>query len=121
MIAHEDHARTMTLRQQDRERDEEMPVNSLSERLAYWASRRPTAPFLIDAASGTTLTYEQTFRAIQTLQHAWGDTPHCIWLALDAGAANAIIWLSALLGGHALVPVAPQATASEIQQIAQQF
>ncbi len=95
--------------------------NIIFERLAYWATYQPASPFLIDAATDATLTYEQAFRAVQMVQHAWGSEPRRIWLAFDAGIPSALVWLSALTGGHMLVPSASESTVLEVRQIAQQF
>ncbi len=93
----------------------------LHEQLRFWATIRPQAPFLIDAETGVTLTYEQSFAACQALRGALGATPRSILLALPDGIANAIVWLSALTGGHTLVPVAPDTPAQEARRVTDLF
>jgi acyl-CoA synthetase (AMP-forming)/AMP-acid ligase II len=50
-----------------------------------------------------------------------GDTPRCLVLALPGGIANAVVWISALSGGHQLVPMSQDATSEEKALIAQKY
>jgi acyl-CoA synthetase (AMP-forming)/AMP-acid ligase II len=50
-----------------------------------------------------------------------GDTPRCLVLALPGGIVNAVVWISALSGGHQLIPLSPNATDEEKAWIAQKY
>ena len=50
-----------------------------------------------------------------------GDTPRRLVLALPGGRANAVAWISALSGGHQLVPLSQDATGEEKARIAQKY
>ena len=89
----------------------------LYEKLLHWASVEPETPFIIEAETGRNLTYSQCLAAVQTMQQVLGSEPRCIILALPGGIANAVVWLSALTGGHTLIPVAPDAPAQELKHV----
>ena len=93
----------------------------LHERLLAWATIQPDAPFIVEAETGSALTYRQSFAAVQALRRVLGAEPRRVLLALPGGTANAIVWLSALTGGHTLIPVAPDAPAQEVMRIAALF
>jgi acyl-CoA synthetase (AMP-forming)/AMP-acid ligase II len=93
----------------------------LYEKLMYWATTQPEAPFLLEAETGKMLTYGQSIAAIEALRRSFGAEPRCILLALPGGIPNAVIWLSALVGGHTLVPVAPDAPAQELARTMSAF
>ena len=89
--------------------------------LVKWASMQPGATFIIEAETGRTLTYFQTLTAVNELREALGNTPRCIVLALPGGIASAVIWISALSGGHLLVPLSQDATDEEKAWVAQKY
>jgi acyl-CoA synthetase (AMP-forming)/AMP-acid ligase II len=93
----------------------------LYEHLRSWATIRPGAPFLIEAETGVTLTYERSFAACQAMRQTIGAAPRSILLGLPGGIANAVVWLSALTGGHTLIPIAPDAPAQEEQRVTVHF
>jgi len=81
--------------------------------LVRWATLRPEAPFLVEAETGRALSYQQTLAGVAALRLVLGEAPCHIILALPGGITTALIWLSALSGGHHLLPVAPNATEGE--------
>jgi acyl-CoA synthetase (AMP-forming)/AMP-acid ligase II len=91
------------------------------EKLVYWATVQPDTPFLIEAETGKTLTYKHCLAAIQATRHLLGDEPRCILMGLPGGSANAVLWLSALTGGHTLIPVAPDTPAQSLHHLASKF
>jgi acyl-CoA synthetase (AMP-forming)/AMP-acid ligase II len=100
----------------------EQPVNgSLYNNLRQWARTQPEAPFILEAETGNEITYAHTLAAVNTMRLFLGDAPHCILLALPGGLVNAVVWLSALSGGHQLIPLAPNATAAEIAWTMQKY
>lgn len=67
----------------------------------------------MEAETGRKLSYAQALAAVHMFRQALGDTPHRLALVLPGGILNAVIWLSALSGGHHLIPVSPDATEKE--------
>lgn len=93
----------------------------LYEHLRILAETQPSKPFLIEAESGRALSYRQTLSAVHATRELLGDAPRRVALALPNGIANAVLWLSALSGGHTLVPMSPDAPAAERQRLIQRF
>jgi acyl-CoA synthetase (AMP-forming)/AMP-acid ligase II len=91
------------------------------EKLVHWATAQPEKPFLIEAETGKTLTYRQCLGAVQAMRRLLGEEPCCILLALPGGSANAVIWLTALTGGHTLIPAAPDMPAQELNHLVSKF
>jgi acyl-CoA synthetase (AMP-forming)/AMP-acid ligase II len=89
--------------------------------LVKWAATQPDATYLIEAESGHKLTYAQTLAAVNTMRQLLGDSPRNLVLALPGGIANAVLWLSALSGGHHLIPVPPDATDKEKSRLAERY
>ena len=100
---------------------EQIPENSLYRSLARWAKTQPGAISMIEAETGRELTYAQTLAAVNEMRQLLGDTPQCLVLALPGGIANAVVWISALSGGHQLVPLSQDATSEEKVRIAQKY
>lgn len=93
----------------------------LFKSLLHWASRQPSALFLLEAESGQKLTYEQALAAVDTFQRVLGEEPRRIALMLPGGIINAVCWLSVLNGGHHLIPLSPAATAREKAAIGRRY
>jgi len=91
---------------------------SLFQSLLKWADLQPDTIFIVEAETGRELTYAQALAGVNALRQFLGDTPRHLMLALPGGLANAIVWLSALSGGHHLIPVSPNATAEEKWRLA---
>lgn len=87
--------------------------------LVQWAALQPEATFIVEVETGRKLNYAQTLAAVHAFRQVLGDTPHHLALALPGGILNAVIWLSALSGGHHLIPVSPAATEKEKLALAQ--
>jgi acyl-CoA synthetase (AMP-forming)/AMP-acid ligase II len=92
---------------------------SLFNSLMQWAATQPEAVYIVEAETGRELTYAQALAAVTTMRQTLGTTPRKLVLSLPGGIANAVLWLSALCGGHHLVPVSPDATDQEKAFIAQ--
>lgn len=93
-------------------------MRSLYDSMAQHAAERPDAPFIIQAETGETLTYADTYAAVCTLSRALGTAPRRVALCLPNGVANAAVWLAALIGGHTLIPIAADAPAPERARLA---
>src|SRR5258706_13249425 len=93
----------------------------LFDHLSHWASVQPDAAFMVEAETGRTVRYAQTLAAVHRLRRDLGDAPACVLLALPGGVEIGLVWLSALTGGHTLLPFAPQATAHEAARLSSLF
>jgi acyl-CoA synthetase (AMP-forming)/AMP-acid ligase II len=59
------------------------------------------------------MTYSHCFSAVQKMRQFLGAQPRNLIVTLSGGIADAVLWLSALTGGHMLVPLAPDAAEEE--------
>lgn len=100
------------------QQSDQIEQHALIRGLERQAAIQPQAAFIVEAESGHELGYAQALYALYTLRRALGDQPRRIVLAFPAGIANGLLWLSALSGGHHLIPVSPNATAEEKAAIA---
>src|SRR5918911_5225482 len=94
---------------------------SLSLALEQWASTKPGQVFIIEAESGESITYEQFFSAVYQMRKYLGEHPKRLSLELPAGMVASVIWISALTGGHTLIPLSPQATDQEKAHMGQRY
>src|SRR2546429_6657851 len=104
MIAH---MRDVT--EEDVKRLEPHASGTFYRSLVAWAKIQPGAAYLVEAETGRELTYAHTLASVNSVRQLLGDTPRRIVLALPGGVVNTVIWLSALSGGHLLVPPSPAA------------
>ena len=111
------HMRDMT--GEDVRRLEPRASGTFYRSLVAWAKIQPGTPYLVEAETGRELTYAHTLASVNSVRQLLGDTPRRIVLALPGGVVNAVIWLSALSGGHMLVPLSPDAPDEEKSRIAQ--
>ncbi len=93
---------------------------ALHDHLLRNAQQNPEGIFLLEAESGRTLTYAQTLSAIRVVHRLLGTRPRRILLATSNGLCSAIVWLSALTGGHTLAPISPDAPLLEQARLAKQ-
>lgn len=94
---------------------------SLYRSLVAWAAIQPGATCIVEAETGREFTYARTLAAVNRMRQLLGNAPRCLVLALPGGIVNAVVWLSALSGGHQLVPLSPGATDDEKSWIAQKY
>lgn len=87
--------------------------DDLHRALLRAAINHPAQPFVIEAETGQVMTYGQCLAAVNDVRRMIGAPPKCIALALPGGVTGAVLWLSALTGGHLLVPLPPDATETE--------
>ncbi|GHO86148.1 AMP-binding protein [Dictyobacter formicarum] len=90
---------------------------SLYRSLVRWAELQPAASCLVEVESGRTLTYRQMLVAVNAMRLFLGDVPQTLVLSLPGGMINAVIWISALSGGHRLVPISPTASEHEKRRV----
>src|SRR5438094_1667904 len=85
----------------------------LYDQLTYWATIAPEHSSIVEAETGRSMTYSHCLSAVQKMRQFLGVRPRNLMLTLSGGIADAVLWLSALTGGHMLVPLAPDAAEEE--------
>ncbi len=88
----------------------------LHHQLVHWATLAPDHISIVEAETGRSITYSELLSAVQKMRQSLGLRPRNLMLALPGGIADAVLWLSALTGGHLLVPLAPDAREEERQR-----
>src|SRR5438874_11186199 len=94
----------------------QVSMYNLHDQLTHWASSAPEQICLVEAETGRSMTYGHCLSAVQKVRHLLGVQPRNLMLTLSGGIADAVLWLSALTGGHMLVPLAPDAQEEERQR-----
>src|SRR5256714_364799 len=85
----------------------------LHNQLVHWATIAPEQICIVEAETGRSMTYSHCLSAVQKMRQFLGVQPRNLILTLSGGIADAVLWLSALTGGHMLVPLAPDAAEEE--------
>jgi acyl-CoA synthetase (AMP-forming)/AMP-acid ligase II len=85
----------------------------LHNQLVHWATIAPEQICIVEAETGQSMTYSHFLSAVQKMRQFLGVQPRNLILTLSGGIADAVFWLSALTGGHMLVPLAPDAAEEE--------
>ncbi|MFL5653891.1 MAG: AMP-binding protein [Ktedonobacteraceae bacterium] len=85
----------------------------LHNQLMHWATIAPEQISIVEAETGRSMTYSHCFSAVQKMRQFLGAQPRNLIVTLSGGIADAVLWLSALTGGHMLVPLAPDAAEEE--------
>jgi acyl-CoA synthetase (AMP-forming)/AMP-acid ligase II len=85
----------------------------LHNQLMHWATIAPEQISIVEAETGRSMTYSHCFSAVQKVRRFLGAQPRNLILTLSGGIVDAVLWLSALTGGHMLVPLAPDAAEEE--------
>src|SRR5437660_10325070 len=88
-------------------------MSDLHNQLIHWANIAPEHISIVEVETGRSMTYSQLLSAVQYMRHFLGAQPRNLMLTLSGGIADAVLWLSALTGGHMLVPLAPDAADEE--------
>jgi acyl-CoA synthetase (AMP-forming)/AMP-acid ligase II len=88
-------------------------MHDLYDQLTHWATIAPEQICIVEAETGRSMTYSHCLSAVQKMRHFLGAQPRNLILTLSGGIADAVLWLSALTGGHMLVPLAPDAADEE--------
>src|SRR5437588_2404103 len=86
---------------------------NLHNQLMHWATIAPEQISIVEAETGRSMTYSHCLSAVQKMRRFLGAQPRNLILTLSGGIADAVLWLSALTGGHMLVPLAPDAAEEE--------
>src|SRR5947199_2170934 len=85
----------------------------LHNQLVHWATIASGQICIVEAETGRSMTYSHCFSAVQNMRQFLGAQPRNLIVTLSGGIADAVLWLSALTGGHMLVPLAPDAAEEE--------
>src|SRR5260370_12363343 len=96
-------------------------MSNLDTQLSHWASSAPEQICLVEAETGRSMTYGHCLSAVQKMRHFLGTQPRNLMLTLSGGMADAVLWLSALTGGHMLVPLAPDAAEEERARVVNMY
>src|SRR5438270_3141175 len=86
---------------------------NLHNQLVHWATIAPEQISIVEAETGRSMTYSHCFSVVQKMRQFLGAQPRNLIVTLSGGIADAVLWLSALTGGHMLVPLAPDAAEEE--------
>src|SRR6266700_4207025 len=106
-------AKQMILGKGKQEMRGQASMYDLYDQLTYWATIAPEQICIVEAETGRSMTYSHCLSAVQKMRHFLGVQPRNLMLTLSGGVADAVLWLSALTGGHMLVPLAPDAAEEE--------
>jgi acyl-CoA synthetase (AMP-forming)/AMP-acid ligase II len=93
----------------------------LHNQLVHWATIAPEQISIVEAETGRSMTYSHCLSAVQKMRQFLGSQPRNLILTLSGGIADAVLWLSALTGGHMLVPLAPDAAEEERKRAVSMF
>jgi Acyl-CoA synthetases (AMP-forming)/AMP-acid ligases II len=94
-------------------------LGTLYKHLVRWAAIQPQAPYIIETITGREMTYEQALAAVNAVRQRLGTVRRTIALALPGSIATALVWMSALSGGHRLLPLSPDMPQEEKLRIIQ--
>jgi acyl-CoA synthetase (AMP-forming)/AMP-acid ligase II len=67
------------------------------------------------------MTYTQTLVAVNALRQFLGSVPRSVLVVLPGGIVDAVLWISAITGGHQLIPLSPGATNEEKSGAAERY
>src|SRR6266516_697526 len=110
---YKDRAQQMILGKGKQEMRGQASMYNLHNQLVHWATIAPEQICIVEAETGRSMTYGHCLSAVQKMRHFLGAAPRNLMLTLSGGIADAVLWLSALTGGHMLVPLAPDAAEEE--------
>src|SRR6266700_4980342 len=110
---YKDRAKQMILGKGKQEMRGQASMYDLHNQLIHWATIAPEQISIVEAETGRSMTYSDCLSAVQKMRHFLGAQPRNLILTLSGGIADAVLWLSALTGGHMLVPLAPDAAEEE--------
>src|SRR5438270_7170720 len=90
-----------------------LTMYDLYNQLMHWATIAPEQICIVEAETGRSMTYSHCLSAVQKMRQFLGVQPRNLIVTLSGGIADAVLWLSAVTGGHMLVPLAPDAAEEE--------
>jgi acyl-CoA synthetase (AMP-forming)/AMP-acid ligase II len=94
---------------------------NLHNQLVHWATIAPEQICIVEAETGRSMTYSHCLSAVQMMRQFLGVQPRNLMVTLSGGIADAVLWLSALTGGHMLVPLAPDAAEEERARVVNMY
>lgn len=84
--------------------------------MLHWSEHSTRRDWIIEAHTGEAITYKDLPLAVGWVRSYIGEDSKTVLLALPGGIVTSVIWLAALTGGHLLIPVSPDSTASELKK-----
>jgi acyl-CoA synthetase (AMP-forming)/AMP-acid ligase II len=114
-------ARIRDVSREDARYSEPIADGSLYRSLVKWVTIQPDVACVVEAETGREFTYARMLAAVNSMRLMLGQTSRCLVVALPGGIVNAVVWMSALSGGHRLIPLSPEAPAEEKSRIAQRY
>lgn len=89
----------------------------LQTKIISWAKQKKDAPVVIEAVTGQQIFYADFAYAVSSMREFLGGTPQTLVVAIPGSITDAVLWLSALTGGHLLIPVSPHITPFEFEHV----
>lgn len=89
----------------------------LYNQLQHWAKTKGESAALIETNTKNSISFQNLLSSVTTLAHYLGKEKKTIVVALPGGIVDATIWLTALSGGHLIVPVSPMLTEYEYHEV----
>ncbi len=80
-------------------------------------SRKGDLPAVIETATGNSINYFDFSCGVRAVRKLLGNSPKTLVVTLPGGITDSVIWISALTGGHLLIPVSPRITDYELQKV----
>ena len=88
-------------------------TGTLYQSLVSWAASQPQVTYIVEADTGREFSYAQILTAVDAMRHFLGNHPQRLLMSLPGSMLNAVLWISALSGGHHLLPISPDAPEKE--------
>ncbi|HSX09150.1 MAG TPA: AMP-binding protein [Candidatus Saccharimonadales bacterium] len=94
----------------------------LHRALVKHAKQQGQQTSIIEAITGKKITYYRLLSSVLSLQNFLGiKSRQTIILATSGGIINSIIWLTSLIFGHFLIPISPNTTESEYNELLEKY
>jgi len=90
---------------------------TLFQALKTWKDQQPESISIIETNTEKKISYQQLFNAVFNVGNFLGTSPLSIVVSLPGGIGNSVVWLTALITGHHLIPVSPQLTNFEYDEV----
>lgn len=92
-------------------------AEKLYHAITIQAEKTPEKIAITETNTGDLISYQDLVTSVVRFRSYLGSEPQTILLALPGSILDAIIWLSALTGGHFLIPVSPESTEFEYNDL----
>lgn len=89
----------------------------LQEKLTAWKNKIGNSPFVVQTDSGQKISYSDFYYAVSSVREFLGSEPKTVIAAIPGGVIDAVFWIATLTGGHTFIPVSPNITEYEQQEL----